>query len=118
MIRQLTFAMLVGAALLVTAGCEHRHHTTYAHENRVDINSATTRELSRLPGISDDDARRIVANRPYPDTDALVRRGVLGAHKYDAIESYVYASGGRRYRQDDRSSDGDYRYDDDRYDHR
>lgn len=117
MIRQLTFAILVGAAL-VSAGCEHRHRTTYAQENRVDINSATTRELSRLPGLTDDDAHRIVANRPYADTDALVRRGVIGPQKYDEIESYVYASGGRRWRDEGVRGDDSYRYDDDRYDHR
>jgi hypothetical protein len=111
-------SMLLGLAL-VTAGCERRHGWARYDRpdgDRVDINSASQRQLSRLPGISDEDAGRIIANRPYPNTEALVRRGVIGPRKYDEIENYVYAGGGRReWRNDDSDR---YRWNDDRYDHR
>jgi predicted DNA-binding helix-hairpin-helix protein len=117
-------SMFLGLGLglaLVSVGCSERSvhrqwdRMTGRDRDRVDINSASERQLARLPGITDEDAGRIIANRPYPDKEALVRRGVIGPRKYDAIEDYVYASG-RRYRDDDRNDD---RYrDDDRYDHR
>ena len=67
---------------------------------RVDLNTASERELSRLPGLTDDDADRIVAHRPYDDKRALLRKNVIGAGKYEKIEDYVYASQQRR--RDDR----------------
>jgi hypothetical protein len=135
MARKLMVVSMALGLALASAGCaERRTHrwTGGDRGDRVDINSASQRQLSRLPGISDEDAGRIVANRPYPNTEALVRRGIIGPRKYDAIESYVYAGGGRRewrdddrdrYRDDDRDRYRDddrdrYRYDDDRYDHR
>jgi hypothetical protein len=123
MARKLVVSMLLGLTL-VSVGCsERRFNRTWDRvtgddrdRDRVDINSASERQLARLPGITDEDANRIIANRPYPDKEALVRRGVIGPRKYDAIENYVYASGRRRYRDGDRYDD---RYrDDDRYDHR
>ena len=108
-------SLLVGLAL-ASSGCVRRAHR-WAGYDRVDINSASVRQLSRLPGISDEDASRIVANRPYPNTDALVRRGVIGPRKYEDIEPYVYA-GRREWRDDYRWRDDDRdrpRYDDDRW---
>jgi DNA uptake protein ComE-like DNA-binding protein len=67
---------------------------------RVDLNTASERELARLPGLTDDDAGRIVANRPYGDTRGLLRKNVIGPGKYDQIEDYVHASQPRR--RDDR----------------
>ena len=117
MARTLVMSMLLGLTL-VSIGCyEPRRHWSGDRQDRVDINNASQRQLSRLPGISDEDATRIIANRPYPDTEALVRRGVIGPRKYDDIERFVYAGGGRRERHDYEDRD-DYRYDDDRYDHR
>ena len=69
-------------------------------ERRVDLNTASERQLARLPGLTGDDAERIIANRPYGDKRGLLRKNVIGAGKYDQIENYVYASQPRR--QDDR----------------
>ncbi len=63
---------------------------------RVDLNTASERELARLPGLTDDDAGRIIANRPYGDKRGLLRKNVIGAGKYEKIEDYVYASQPRR----------------------
>jgi predicted DNA-binding helix-hairpin-helix protein len=127
MARTFMVSLLFGVAL-ISAGCveprSHRHArwNDADREDRVDINSASHRQLSRLPGISDEDASRIIANRPYPTPEALVRRGVIGPRKFDEIEVYVYAGGGRReWRDDERDNrrwdDRDHeRYYDDRYD--
>src|SRR5262249_44898947 len=69
---------LTGAAILAVGGChraERRVHDAYndtfgggdseRHDRRVDLNTASHRELARLPGLTDDDADRIIANRPY-----------------------------------------------------
>ena len=101
----------------------HDRHSSYDRwdrEDRVDINRASQRQLERLPGLSQNDAERIIANRPYRDADALLQRGVIAPRKYQRIEGYVYASNGRRWRHDDdRRRDGDYEhrryYDDRRY---
>ena len=114
MARKLMVSMLLGLTL-VSVGCvEQRHYWRGNRQGRVDINNASQRELSSLPGITDADAYRIVANRPYPSPEALVRRGVIGPRKFDEIEGYVYASSRRGY-HDGRWDDQN---DHDRYDYR
>ncbi len=123
---RLMASVLLGLAL-VSVGCSERrmrrdYERVTGHDerrgDRLDINAASARQLSRLPGLTDDDADRIVANRPYPDKEALVRRGVIGPRKFESIEDYVYAGGGRRERRDEDRYRDDRYYDDDRYDHR
>jgi DNA uptake protein ComE-like DNA-binding protein len=87
---------------------DYRRWTGQDRQAAVDLNSASRRELERLPGITDDDADRIVANRPYPTKEALVNRGILGPRKYDKIEDYVYVSGTGNDRYRNRDAD---RYD-------
>src|ERR1041384_4928143 len=93
---------VLGRALLAAAGCtkraEQRARDTYhdaigrgdREQRQVDLNTATKKELSRLPGLTDDDADRIIANRPYGNKKGLLNKGVLGKQKYDQIEDYVY----------------------------
>ena len=57
----------------------------------VDINSASTAELKTLPGIGDDEARRIVANRPYLTKSHLVTKKVLDLAAYDALRGRIVA---------------------------
>ena len=106
---------VIGAALVATAGCTHRaerrahdaYHDVFGgdserHDRRVDLNSASRKELAQLPGITDDDADRIIANRPYGSERGLLRKRVIGERKYEQIEPYVYASqGARRYGDED-----------------
>ncbi|HJQ82517.1 MAG TPA: helix-hairpin-helix domain-containing protein, partial [Candidatus Binatia bacterium] len=87
--------VLVGAAVLAAlgpTGCsrrtERRARETYRDitgrpERRVDLNTASDKELARLPGLTDDDAARIIAHRPYGDKKGLLRKGVLGEKKYE-----------------------------------
>ena len=90
-------------------GCAERHYRDYRedgewgrsaeeHGGRIDLNTASAREISRLPGLTDDDAARIVANRPYQNVGGLLRRNVLGPRKFERIEDYVYVSRVRPFR--------------------
>jgi len=55
----------------------------------VDLNSASLRQLETLPGISRQDARQIIDNRPYRRPDELVDRGVLPRAEYRKIRDQV-----------------------------
>ena len=57
----------------------------------VDVNSATERELTELPGISTPEARKIVRARPYKDKRDLLTRGVLPRSSYLEIQDQITA---------------------------
>jgi len=51
----------------------------------LDLNTATEGQLKSLPGINDETAARIVANRPYRSTHDLVDRRLITTGEYDQI---------------------------------
>ena len=57
----------------------------------VDINSANKAELKTLPGISDADADKIIAGRPYGSKAHLTTRGIIPAATYDNLKKRVIA---------------------------
>jgi DNA uptake protein ComE-like DNA-binding protein len=57
----------------------------------VNINSATSDQLEALPGIDVARARRIVAGRPYRNSDDLVKRHLVSKAEYDRIAGQVVA---------------------------
>ncbi|MFZ2123324.1 MAG: helix-hairpin-helix domain-containing protein [Rhodoferax sp.] len=57
----------------------------------VDINSASEKQLKKLPGIGDADAKRIIANRPYASKVWLVTNGVIGEGPYANIKHLIIA---------------------------
>lgn len=57
----------------------------------VDLNSATAAQLAALPGIGAEQARRIVASRPYLTKTDLVTRHVLPDGLYLQIKDRVVA---------------------------
>ena len=57
----------------------------------VDINSASSAELKNLPNITDADAAKIIAGRPYGSKAWLVSNKVLTEDKYAAIRQLVIA---------------------------
>jgi DNA uptake protein ComE-like DNA-binding protein len=61
-------------------------------DSRADLNTASQATLAHLPGLTNDDAARIVANRPYGNVSGLRRKNVLGQRKYDGIQNYVYVT--------------------------
>jgi DNA uptake protein ComE-like DNA-binding protein len=59
-------------------------------QGTVELNSAGRRRLAALPGLTGDDADRIIANRPYEKRRDLVHKGVLSESKFDKIRDDVY----------------------------
>ena len=55
----------------------------------VNINKASADQLQSLPGISDVEARHIIAARPYANSDELVKRHVISKSEYDRIATQV-----------------------------
>jgi DNA uptake protein ComE-like DNA-binding protein len=51
----------------------------------VNLNSASETELAKLPGLTRQDARRIIQSRPYRDKRDLVTKGVLSDGEYRRI---------------------------------
>jgi len=60
-------------------------------EERVDINHATLAALSKVPGLTQVWAARIVRFRPYRTKQDLLDRGVLSGEVYDRIKDFVIA---------------------------
>jgi hypothetical protein len=103
---------VIGVTALALAGCsaraERRAHDTI-HEvfgggregRQLDLNGASQNDLAGLPGITDEDAARIVANRPYGTKRDLLRKSVLAEDKYKQVQDYIYVKdarhGGARY---------------------
>ncbi len=61
------------------------------HGSRVDVNSASIGELSALPGVTANTARRIVANRPYDKPESLVEKHVVSRQEYQRIADQIAA---------------------------
>jgi len=59
---------------------------------RVDLNTATQKELENLPGIGPASAKKIIANRPYASPAELVKAGI-SRKTIDKIAGLVTASG-------------------------
>jgi DNA uptake protein ComE-like DNA-binding protein len=101
--KRATTGLAIAAALFVAlgAGCsERRFNRAYREVTgkparpTVELNSASEQQLAKLPGLTDDDAARIIANRPYPNKNALLKKKVLGKKKFEAIEDYVFVARG------------------------
>jgi DNA uptake protein ComE-like DNA-binding protein len=57
----------------------------------VDINSASKDDLLKLPNLTDPQADRIIAGRPYSNTRDLVTRRILSQREYDQIKGNIEA---------------------------
>lgn len=57
----------------------------------VDINGATADELKKLPGISDAEAAKIIAGRPYGSKAHLVSRNIIASEVYEGLKQQVIA---------------------------
>lgn len=63
----------------------------------VDINSASAEELMKLPGISEAEAEKIIAGRPYGSKSWLLTHKVLPDDKYSGISHLVAAKNAARH---------------------
>jgi competence protein ComEA len=62
------------------------------HDSKaIDINKASREDLLTLPGLSEREADRIIASRPFNDAHDLVSRRVISASEYDKIRDRVIA---------------------------
>jgi DNA uptake protein ComE-like DNA-binding protein len=57
----------------------------------ININKASREDLLALPGVTEHEADRIIADRPYDDAHDLVTRHVLPQAEYDKISDRVIA---------------------------
>jgi competence protein ComEA len=60
----------------------------------VDINSASSEDLDKLPGIGKSRADAIVKNRPYKGKDDLLSRKIVPANVYNGIKDKIIAKQG------------------------
>lgn len=58
----------------------------------ININQASREDLLTLPGLSEREADRIIAARPFNDAHDLLRRHLVSAAEYDKIRDRVIAS--------------------------
>jgi DNA uptake protein ComE-like DNA-binding protein len=56
---------------------------------QVDLNSADKSQLESLPGITDEQAKAIIANRPYRSAHDVVAKGAISESEYQTIASHV-----------------------------
>jgi DNA uptake protein ComE-like DNA-binding protein len=57
----------------------------------VNINRASREDLLTLPGITEHEADRIIAERPYDNTDDLVRRHLVPREEFDKLSDRIIA---------------------------
>ena len=55
---------------------------------KIDINTATEKELKTIPGIGPVMAARIIAARPFQSAGDLKKVSGIGDKKYEAIRPY------------------------------
>jgi competence protein ComEA len=60
----------------------------------VDINSASSEDLDKLPGIGKSRADAIIKNRPYKGKDDLVNRKIIPGNVYNGIKDKIIAKQG------------------------
>jgi DNA uptake protein ComE-like DNA-binding protein len=64
---------------------------TTAQVKLVNINAASKAELKTLPGISDVEAAKIIAGRPYGSKAQLVTNNIIDRAVYDQLRNRVIA---------------------------
>lgn len=60
-------------------------------DKAVDINIASREDLLNLPGMTEHDADRIIAERPFKNAHELVARHVIPESEYDKISDRIIA---------------------------
>ena len=58
-------------------------------DHPIDLNTATQSQLTSLPGINDETAARIVANRPYRSAHDLIDRRLVTSDEYKQIADRI-----------------------------
>ena len=61
----------------------------WSRNKTYDLNTATKDELVTLPDLTEGQAERIIAGRPYSDPNELLKRRILPKAEYDKIADQV-----------------------------
>jgi competence protein ComEA len=61
----------------------------WKRDKLVDLNQASKEQIQTLPGITQHQAERIIAERPYKDPEQLVSRRILSPQQYDELKDKV-----------------------------
>jgi DNA uptake protein ComE-like DNA-binding protein len=62
-----------------------------ARKGPVNINTASEKDLTTLPGVTPEMATTLIAKRPYSSTRDLVHKRVVSSAEYDRIKSQIVA---------------------------
>jgi len=60
-------------------------------DKTININKASREDLLSLPGVTEREANRIIADRPFADAHDLVKRHVLPESEYARISDRIIA---------------------------
>jgi len=63
-----------------------------SRDKTINLNKASKDDLLSLPGITDHEADRVIAERPYASTHELVSRRIVSQEEYDKIKDRIIAS--------------------------
>jgi len=80
-----------GAAAGSSGKSKKEKKTSAAQEILLDINTATADQLKALPGIKDEDVKRIIDGRPYARKNQLKQKNIISAAAYEGIKSAIIA---------------------------
>ena len=64
--------------------------STSSHHEKLDINTASKRRLSQLPGMALY-ADKIIAGRPYAAKNDLVKKNIIPQATYDKVKDRIIA---------------------------
>jgi DNA uptake protein ComE-like DNA-binding protein len=62
-----------------------------AHATKPDINSASKEDLMKVKGMTDADADKIIAGRPYTHVSDLKSKKILDSATYNKVHSHLMA---------------------------
>jgi hypothetical protein len=91
-IRDRVFPVIVALVVAGSAGCALVGDLYRPPLRGVDLNTAAVEELTELPGVSEEDAARIVAQRPYQNESELVSRGAVSEEQLGRFADRTYVS--------------------------
>jgi DNA uptake protein ComE-like DNA-binding protein len=63
----------------------------WSRDKPLNVNTATREQLLSLPGVTETEADRLIAARPYNEPGQLVTRHILPKSKYDKIADRLTA---------------------------
>jgi competence protein ComEA len=63
----------------------------WSRDKPLDLNIATKEQMLSLPGMTEAEADRVIAGRPYNDPSDLVKRHIMPKAEYDKIADQVTA---------------------------